>query len=45
MSFTMSLLLISLVSCSTFYAFLVVPIITDDEAGHSEKKLVKRKGV
>ena len=45
LSSTMSLLLLSLVSCSTFYAFLIVPFITDDEAGNSEKKLDKRMEV
>ena len=45
LSFTMSLLLIFLVSCSTFIAILAVLIITDGEAGHSEKKLDKRMEV
>ena len=41
----MGLLLISLVFGSTFYAFLVAPFITNDEAVNSEKKLDKRMEV
>ena len=41
----MRFLLISLISCSTFLAVLVVPVITDGEAGHSEKKLDNGKEV